>query len=101
MLKHDLEKCHTSYQDMNPSVQQQASYEVTVQSTARRIAATMPYVEVHMIEGRTDEQRAKIAKSFTDTLVQVLGVKPADVWIQFIDMPKTHFAISGVLRSKK
>jgi 4-oxalocrotonate tautomerase len=61
----------------------------------------MPYVEVHMIEGRTDEQRTKIAKSFTDTLAQVLGVKPEDVWIHFIDMPKTHFATSGILKSKK
>jgi len=61
----------------------------------------MPYVEVHMIEGRTDEQRAKISKAFTDTLVQILGVKGEDVWIQFTDMPKTHFATSGILRSKK
>ena len=61
----------------------------------------MPFVEVHMIEGRTDEQRARIAKAFTDTLIQVLGVKGEDVWIQFSDMPKTHFATSGTLRSKK
>ena len=54
-----------------------------------------------MGEGRTDEQRAKVAKAFTDTLVQVLGVKREDVWIQFTDMPKTHFATSGTLRSKK
>ena len=54
-----------------------------------------------MVEGRTDEQRAKVAKAFTDTLVQVLGVKSEDVWIQFTDMPKTHFATSGTLRSKK
>ncbi len=61
----------------------------------------MPFVEVHMLEGRTDEQREKIAKAFTDTLIQVLGVKSEDVWIQFADMPKTHFATSGTLRSKK
>jgi 4-oxalocrotonate tautomerase len=67
----------------------------------KETSGNMPYVEVHMIEGRTDEQRTKIAKSFTDTLIQVLGVKPEDVWIQFTDMPKTHFATSGTLRSKK
>ncbi len=61
----------------------------------------MPFVEVHMIEGRTDEQRAEIAKAFTDTLIQALGVKSEDIWIQFTDMPKTHFAASGILRSKK
>jgi len=61
----------------------------------------MPYVEVHMIEGRTDEQREKIVKAFTDTLVEVLSVSREDVWIEFVDMPKTHFATGGVLRSKK
>lgn len=93
---------------MNSSVQQQlsfylkVSYEVTEVSLLRKEnRGNMPYVEVHMIEGRTDEHRAKIAKSFTDILAQVLGVKPEDVWIHFIDMPKTHFATSGVLRSKK
>jgi len=61
----------------------------------------MPYVEVHMIEGRTNEQREKIAKAFTEILVEVLGVPRGEVWIHFVDMPKTHFATSGMLRSKQ
>jgi len=61
----------------------------------------MPFVEVHLIEGRTDEQREKIAKAFTETLVEILGVPKDAVFIQFIDMPKTHVATGGVLRSKK
>mgnify|MGYP001025890792 FL=1 len=61
----------------------------------------MPFVEVHMVEGRTDEQREKIAKAFTETLVEILGVSKDVVWIQFVDMPKTHFATGGVLKSKK
>lgn len=54
-----------------------------------------------MIEGRSEEQRQKLAKAITDLMVEVLGVSPDVVWIQFIDMPKTHFATSGILRSKK
>jgi len=54
-----------------------------------------------LLEGRTEEQREKIAKAFTETLVEVLGVTKDAVWIEFVDMPKTHFATSGVLRSKK
>jgi len=54
-----------------------------------------------MIEGRTNEQRERIAKAFTETLAEVLGVSGSDVWIQFVDMPKTHFATSGTLRSKQ
>jgi len=59
----------------------------------------MPFVEVHMIEGRTNEQREKIAKAFTETLVKVLGVSKDVVWIEFVDMPKTHFATAGTLKS--
>jgi len=61
----------------------------------------MPYVQVHMIEGRTDEQREKIAKAFTETLVDVLDVSRDVVWIEFVDMSKTHFATAGTLRSKQ
>ena len=54
-----------------------------------------------MVEGRTDEQREKIAKAFTEALVEIIGVPKDEVWIEFVDMPKTHFATGGVLRSKK
>jgi len=56
---------------------------------------------VHLVEGRTEEQREKIAKAFTQALVEILGVSAEVVWIEFVDMPKTHFATGGVFRSKK
>jgi len=60
-----------------------------------------PFVQVHLVEGRTDEQRERITKAFTEALVEILGVPRDAVWIQFVDMPKTHFATEGILRSKK
>jgi len=89
---------------MNSSVRRRHLYlnYVSQRDSSKKEGKTkMPFVEVHMIEGRTDEQRAKIAKAFTDALVQVLGIKGEDVWIQFTDMPKTRFATSGILKSKK
>jgi 4-oxalocrotonate tautomerase len=61
----------------------------------------MPFVQVHLLEGRTEEQREKIARAFTEALVEILGVQREVVWIQFVDIPKTHFATGGVLRSKR
>jgi 4-oxalocrotonate tautomerase len=61
----------------------------------------MPFVQIHMVEGRSEAQREKLAKAITDLMVEVLGVTPDVVWIQFVDMPKTHFATGGVLKSKK
>lgn len=54
-----------------------------------------------MLEGRTQEQREKLAKTMTDLITETLGVTKDDVWIEFIDMPKTHFATGGTLKSKK
>ncbi|MEM2104696.1 MAG: tautomerase family protein [Candidatus Bathyarchaeia archaeon] len=61
----------------------------------------MPFVQVNLLEGSTETQREKIAKAFTDVLVEVLGVPKDVVWIQFIDMAKSHFATAGVLKSKQ
>jgi 4-oxalocrotonate tautomerase len=61
----------------------------------------MPFIQVHLIEGRTQEQREKLAKAITDATAEILKVNKEDVWIQFVDMPKTHFAAGGVLRSNK
>jgi len=61
----------------------------------------MPYIQVHLVEGRTQEQREKLAKAITDATAEILKVNKEDVWIEFNDMPKTHFATGGILKSKK
>lgn len=61
----------------------------------------MPFIQMHMLEGRTQEQREKLAKAITDATVEILKVNKEDVWIEFNDMPKTHFATGGILRSSK
>jgi 4-oxalocrotonate tautomerase len=70
-------------------------------TTTKQVTINMPMIHIHMIEGRSQEQREKIAETFTDTLVQVLGVNKEDIWIEFHDMPKTHFATGGTLKTKK
>jgi len=61
----------------------------------------MPFIEVHFVEGRTEEQRERLAKAITDAVAEIFGVSRELVWIEFDEMPKTHFATGGVLRSKK
>jgi len=61
----------------------------------------MPYIQVHLVEGRTQEQREKLAKAITDATAEILKVNKEDVWIEFNDMPRTHFATGGILKSKK
>ena len=61
----------------------------------------MPFVQVNLIEGRSEEQLEKLAEAITETIVKTLGVPREVVWIELNEMPKNRFAQGGVLRSKK
>ena len=60
----------------------------------------MPFVEVHWYEGRTDEQKAEIAKRIEAALVEVAGVAPEHCWVKFSDSAKTDFIIGEPDASK-
>ena len=53
----------------------------------------MPFVEVHWFEGRSDEQKAEIAKRIEAALVEVAGAAPEHCWVKFADSKKTDFII--------
>jgi 4-oxalocrotonate tautomerase len=55
----------------------------------------MPFVHVHWFEGRSDEQKAEIAKRITDALSEVGGSPPEEVWIRFDDSPKSNWTFGG------
>lgn len=63
------------------------------------VVSDMPIVKINWFEGRTVEQKRKIAEGITKTIVEVAGVKPEAVTILFIDMPRTNIAKSGKLLS--
>lgn len=53
----------------------------------------MPFVQIHWFEGRSDEQKAEIAKRIEDALVDVAGAAPEHCWVKFEDSKKTDFII--------
>jgi 4-oxalocrotonate tautomerase len=61
----------------------------------------MPYVQVNLLEGRSEEQIERLVEAITDAFVNILGVPKEVVWIEFNEMPKNRFAQGGVLRSKR
>ena len=58
----------------------------------------MPFIEIHYLEGRTKEQREKLAKAITDAVSDIFEVPKEVVWIQFSEMKKECFASGGTLR---
>jgi len=61
----------------------------------------MPFIEIHHLEGRTQEQREQLAKVITEAVSEIFKVEKEAVWIKFSEMPKDHFATAGKLASKK
>ena len=57
----------------------------------------MPIVQVHMIEGRTVEQKRKLVTEMTQAMVNTLGVKPEDVRIILQEMAKHDYSVGGTL----
>ena len=55
----------------------------------------MPIITIEWYEGRSAEQKREIAEKLTELLVEV-GKMPADqVWIRFVDSPKSEWAMGG------
>lgn len=60
----------------------------------------MPIVTVEMYEGRTVEQKKKLAQDITSVIATNLAVSPEAVWIIIKDNPKYNCAQGGKLASE-
>ena len=58
----------------------------------------MPVVTIEWYEGRSPEQKKELAEKLTELLSEV-GKMPADqVWIRFVDSPKSDWAMGGQIQ---
>ena len=55
----------------------------------------MPFAQLYIAEGRTDDQKKKLIEKVTQAFVDALGTKPESVWITVQDVPKTQWGIGG------
>jgi phenylpyruvate tautomerase PptA (4-oxalocrotonate tautomerase family) len=53
----------------------------------------MPFVHVHWYEGRSDQQKAEIAKAIELALGEVAGVPPEHCWVKFSDSKRSDLII--------
>ena len=58
----------------------------------------MPVVTIEWYEGRTPEQKREIAERLTELLAEVGGMTPDQVWIRFVDSPRSDWAIGGEIQ---
>jgi len=60
----------------------------------------MPIVRIEMWSGRTEAQKAELARVITEALVTIAHTTPESVIIVFEDIPKENWAQGGVLASR-
>ncbi len=61
----------------------------------------MPIIQVHLLEGRTVDQKRKLVANLTEAVVKSLDAKPDAVRIILQEMARHDYAIAGVLALDK
>jgi 4-oxalocrotonate tautomerase len=61
----------------------------------------MSVVQITMLQGRTVEQKRKIAKRVTDALVEEAGARREAITITFHEVSKESYASGGELMADK
>ena len=62
----------------------------------------MPVVTVDWLEGRTVQQKARVADAVTRAFVDIAKVSKDQVWIVFRDVKRSDWAMAGrLLEGKK
>jgi 4-oxalocrotonate tautomerase len=61
----------------------------------------MPMVQITMLQGRTAEQKRKVAKRITDALVEEAGARREGILVVFHEVSKESYASGGELMADK
>lgn len=61
----------------------------------------MPLVQVTMLQGRTVEQKRKLAQRLTDAMVEEAGARREAIVVSIVEVSKESYASGGVLMVDK
>jgi 4-oxalocrotonate tautomerase len=61
----------------------------------------MPIVQITMLQGRTADQKRKIAKRITDVMVEEAGARREGITVAFNEVSKENYATGGELMADK
>ena len=55
----------------------------------------MPFAQIYLLEGRTEEQKRAVIQKVTQALVEALDAPKENVRVWIHDMPKENWGIAG------
>lgn len=56
----------------------------------------MPFAQIYLLEGRTEEQKRVLIQKVTDAIVEAIDAPRENVRVWLHDMPKENWGIAGV-----
>lgn len=56
----------------------------------------MPFAQINLIEGRTEDQKRAVIEKVTQALVEAVGAPREAVRVMIVEVPKSHWGIGGV-----
>jgi 4-oxalocrotonate tautomerase len=55
----------------------------------------MPFAQIHLLEGRSEEQKRAVIENVTRALCEALGAPAENVRVCIYDIPKANWGIAG------
>ena len=55
----------------------------------------MPFIQVSLLEGRSEQQKRAYMKAITDVTVDILGAAPESVRVVLTEVDPLHWAVAG------
>jgi len=61
----------------------------------------MPLAQIHILEGRTPEQKKKMINEVTTALINSLDVPRENVRVVIYEVPKSHWSVGGLTMEER
>ena len=61
----------------------------------------MPLIQITMLQGRTGDQKRKVAQRITDAMVEEAGARREAIVVTFLEVSKESYASGGELMADK
>lgn len=58
----------------------------------------MPIIETHVLEGYSDDEKARLSRALTDAALSVVPAKPDAITVMIHEMPPSHYMRGGTHR---
>lgn len=60
----------------------------------------MPIAQIHIVEGRTPDQKQQLIRAVTEAIQQSLGAPLESIRVLLYDVPKENWGVAGVSKAE-